>query len=104
MEVLKKSVHAYRKYHYRHSNSFPFLSGDLFASNADISVFAHANPSTNPSKKVVSDAKIIFCKSNRIEQFFADYRGSINATILLFGNSDEDFYYHRLPIERKAEA
>jgi hypothetical protein len=92
MELLDKSFRAYRKILYKHSNSFPFLSGDLFASKADISVFAHPNSSANPSKRVVSNAEVIYCRSDRLADFFSDYAGSINARVLLFGNSAEDFY------------
>jgi len=89
---LDRPVRAGRKILYKHRTSYPFLSGDLFASEADVSVFDDRKSLSNPSKKIVSNAKVIYCKSNRIEEFFSDYRGSINASILLFGNSAENFY------------
>ena len=37
------------------------------------------------------EAKVIFCPSNRIEEFLDVYGAKINPRILIFGNSDEEF-------------
>jgi hypothetical protein len=99
MHPLDRPLRAGRKILYKHRTSSPFLSGDLFASEADVSVFDDRNSPSNPSKKTVSNAKVIYCKSDRVEEFFSDYRGNINASILMFGNSAQNFYSfdHKLP-------
>ena len=79
-----------RAYFYRKNNS-PFLSGDVFADNADVQVYPPRYRTSNPTRREVSDARIIFCPSGMVSNFFQDYKGSINAKILVFGNGDEEF-------------
>jgi hypothetical protein len=44
-----------------------------------------------PTKKSLSHAKVIFCPSHFLEEFLDDYKGAINAKVLILGNSDRDF-------------
>jgi hypothetical protein len=75
----------------RNFNSRPFLSGDLFADNAD---YVH-----NPTKfrynrswfRELKAAQVIFCPSSDLENFLLEFRNSINARVIICGNSDHDF-------------
>jgi hypothetical protein len=87
-----------RIYYYRRNNA-PYLSGDVFADTADAQVFPPFLRSKWASKKSISEAQILFCPSSMAEQFFHDYKGSINAKVLLFGNGDEEFdsFNYKIP-------
>jgi hypothetical protein len=75
----------------RNFNSSPYLSGDLFADNAD---YVH-----NPTKfrynrswfRDLKDAQVIFCPSGDLEDFFLEFGSSIRAKVILAGNGDFDF-------------
>jgi hypothetical protein len=85
-------------------NSGPFLSGDLFASESDVNVYPPKLRGFQPGLNRVSTASVIFCPSHYLEQFLEDYSGSINAKVLVLGNSDRDFlnFDFRLPKTVKA--
>ena len=72
-------------------NSSPFISGDLFADNADVQVYGPRFRSLQPSRKSVSNAQVIFCPSHELERFLEEYGGAIHAHVLILGNSDRDF-------------
>jgi hypothetical protein len=76
---------------YLRSNSYPYLSGDLFADKSDVSVYNPFLRKSQPAIRDISEAKVIFCPSHEVERFFDDYHGDINAKILILGNSDRDF-------------
>lgn len=82
-----------RRCHLRHRNSSPFLSGDLFADNADVQVYGPKNRVKQPSLQMVSEARVIFCPSHYFERFLDEYSGAINARVLILGNSDRDFEF-----------
>lgn len=82
-----KRIYFYRK------NSSPFLSGDLFADAADVQVYSPRLRRLQPSKKLVSGAKVVFCPSHEYERLLDDYNGSLNARVLILGNSDRDFEF-----------
>ena len=82
--------YAKRFYYYRR-NSSPFLSGDLFADQADVQMYSPKYRSKPPSLKDVADARVIFCPSHFLERFLEEYSNSISAKVLLLGNSDRDF-------------
>lgn len=73
---------------YKNKTNYPYLSGDSFARACDISV----SDLQKVSSANLEDAYSIFCTSEKLEQFLEDYRNSINATVLVIGNSDRDFY------------
>jgi hypothetical protein len=73
---------------YKHRTSYPFLSGDAIAQACD--VIAYSEEEVSP--KEISQAKSIFCPSERLEEFLIDYKQFINAEILVLGNTDRDFY------------
>jgi hypothetical protein len=72
-------------------NSEPYLSGDLFADNADVSLYNPLFRKFQPSKKSISEAKVIFCPSDYLERFIDDYYSETTAKVLILGNSDRDF-------------
>jgi len=74
-----------------HTNREPFLSGDLFADNADVNVYPYIFRGFQASKKEVAGASVVFCRSDYLERFLYEYRGNINARVLILGNSDRDF-------------
>jgi len=72
-------------------NSFPFLSGDVFADYADVSLFEPRFRRNAPSLDDVSNAKIIFCPSHKYEEMLTRFGHVIRARVLILGNSDRDF-------------
>jgi hypothetical protein len=87
-----------RKIYLLKSNNSPYLSGDVFADNADVSVFENRLRRRNNMREI-ADANVIFCPSNKIDDFFEMYGKSLSAKVLIFGNSDEDFeiFEHKVP-------
>lgn len=91
-----KVLHTYAKRVIRwRRNSSPFLSGDLFSDNSDVSMYPPRYRGSQPSLKKISEARVIFCPSNRLNEFLEDYKSSINARVIICGNSD--FEFHDLP-------
>ncbi len=97
--MLKSTIHfvgekaflaqvKFRQQIYRNRTSYPFLSGDAFALACDVIAYSGAKDSTEE----ISQAKSIFCSSERLEEFLSDYTHFINAEILVLGNTDRDFY------------
>ncbi len=97
--MLKSTIHfvgekaflaqvKFRQQIYRNRTSYPFLSGDAFALACDVIAYSGAKDSTEE----ISQAKSIFCPSERVEEFLDDYNQFINAEILVLGNTDRDFY------------
>jgi hypothetical protein len=50
---------------------------------------------SQPTLKAISEARVIFCPSNRLNEFLEDYNSYINASVIICGNSD--FEFHQLP-------
>ncbi len=80
-----------RKIYYWQRNSIPYLSGDAFADNADYQAFPPAFKLNQNFKSGISEAKVIFCPSHFARQFVEENIRQINARVLIFGNSDEEF-------------
>jgi hypothetical protein len=72
-------------------NSSPYLSGDLFADNSDISVFPPHFRGKMPTVPEIRSARVIFCPSEKLEEFFQEYRKDIYAKVIICGNSDFEF-------------
>jgi hypothetical protein len=83
-------LYAKRAYNWKF-NSGQFLSGDVFADAADLSVYPPKFRGIQPNSRQVSESQVIFCPSHKAEEFFFEYKGKINAKVLIFGNSDRDF-------------
>ena len=90
------------------SNSSPYISGDLFSSLVDYApwnsrrqnmiealktLFLRGNKEFVPriNVKRLKKAKTIFIPSHELATFVAAYRDSINAKIIICGNSDFNF-------------
>jgi hypothetical protein len=73
------------------SNSSPYLSGDLFADNSDISFYPPFLRSSGFSLSEVKSAKVIFCPSHKVERLLQEYGEDLRAKVLILGNSDRDF-------------
>jgi hypothetical protein len=72
-------------------NSTPFLSGDAFADFSDFQFYPPKYRRVESGKISLASAKIVFCPSHRVEEFFEEFGSYINAKVLIFGNSDREF-------------
>jgi hypothetical protein len=59
---------------------------------SDVAIFSPMFRGMNPSSRTVSKSSVIFCCGDKAEDFLSDYGRSITAKVLIFGNSDRDFY------------
>ena len=76
-------------------NSTPFLSGDLFADQSDLSIFGPNFRVRNSFRKEISNATVIFCPSEKLQTLFDVFGEKIRAKVILCSNSD--FEFHKLP-------
>lgn len=91
-----KVAHTYSKRVIRwNRNTSPYLTGDLFADMSDVSMYPPRFRGKQPGLKEVSEAKVIFCPSHKLHDFFDEFNGHINARVIICGNSDHEF--HELP-------
>lgn len=77
---------------FRNLNSRPYLSGDLFADNAD---YVHMPSSFRYNRswyKDLKSAKVIFCPSENLQEFLQDFRRKISAQVIISGNGDHEFH------------
>ena len=72
-------------------NSKPYLSGDLFSDEADISYNSPKFRRFKPSLREIKNARVIFCPSSDVEEFFLKYEGFARPSVLICGNGDRDF-------------
>lgn len=90
-----KVLHIYCKRFFRwRRNSSPHISGDAFADFADF-VFNPPRWRNFNHWKSLSDAQVIFCKSDQLAEMFDQYHDQINAKVIITGNSDYEF--HQIP-------
>lgn len=75
----------------RNFNSKPFLSGDLFADNADYVHYPTKFRYNRSWFRDLKNAQVVFCPSSDLENFFMEFGDLINAKVILSGNSDFDF-------------
>lgn len=75
---------------YRHKTSEPFLSGDLFASKADLKVPGNFRNSTYFANRL-RDSQVIFCNGYQTTDFLELFGNSLSGKILIVGNSDKDW-------------
>jgi hypothetical protein len=76
-------------------NSSPYVSGDAFA---DLCDFVYNPPKWRNLNRtaLISDAKIIYCKSHELQEMLDRHASEINARVIVCGNSD--FEFHSLPL------
>ena len=72
-------------------NSKPYLSGDLFADESDVSIFGPRFRRFPPSIKSLKGAEVVFCPSSRLEEMFEVFSGILNPKVVICGNDDHDF-------------
>jgi hypothetical protein len=72
-------------------NSKPYLSGDLFADESDVSFFSPRFRRLKPSLREIREARVIFCPSSKLEMLLETYAGHLSPKILICGNDDRDF-------------
>lgn len=75
-------------------NSSPYISGDAFSDIADY-VFNPPKFRNFTGRKSISNAGVIFCKSDELNLLFEQYHDEINAKVIITGNSD--FEFHQIP-------
>jgi hypothetical protein len=88
------SVHLKQIMRWRNSSD-PYLSGDAFADLADVYVFPPKYRKRAPKLRAILKARIIFCPSDKLNEFLDEYAGLIHPKIIISGNSD--FEFHELP-------
>ena len=74
--------------------SSPYISGDAFSDLADY-VFNPPRWRKLRRKNSISNAQIIFCRSDELDLLFDRYHDEINAKVIIAGNSD--FEFHKIP-------
>lgn len=72
-------------------SSYPFLSVDAFADLADVWVYPPKYRKRTPSTAAIINARIIFCPSDKLDQFLHEYRGVIQPKVIISGNTDFEF-------------
>ncbi len=92
LDVVKLKL---KRAFYLRRNSADFISGDLFADNADFQAFPPKFRSLPNSKIRLCDARVIFCPSDRLQEFLIENMNIIHAKVIICGNSDYEF--HKVP-------
>jgi len=72
--------------------SWPFLTVDAFAKLADVYVYPPKYFGKEPSFETISNAGVIFCPSDKLENFLLTHKGKISPKVIISGNSDFEFY------------
>jgi hypothetical protein len=75
--------------------SWPYLSVDAFAKLADVEMYRSKYKGRAPSFKEIVAAKVVFCPSDRLEEFLSTYKGLIHPKVIISGNTD--FEFHKIP-------
>ena len=70
--------------------NYPYLSGDAFKALCDLVIDQDSLDIPGLEQKI-PDARIIFCRSNVVEELFHRFGNVIRARVLIAGNSDRDF-------------
>lgn len=71
-------------------NSYPFISGDAFA---DFSDFVYKAPNWRTlSKTPISEARVIFARSEDLQEMLDAHSHEIHASVIISGNSDYEFH------------
>lgn len=98
---IPKNIPIYlRRAYYWRTNSYPFLSGDVFADLADLSFYNPKYRGSQPSLRLASEAEVVFCPSHKLEDFLEDYGRVLRAKVLILGNSDRDFHDFEFKLPR----
>ena len=96
-------IYLSRAANWRRNNS-PFLSGDSFGALSDYVAYPPRFRNVTQSYRDLKEARVIFCPSDKLEQFFADFQSSITAKIIIAGNSDHEFHHQPTNIPKSIKA
>ena len=87
-----KVVQTYTKRAVRwRKNSSPYLSGDLFSDMSDVSMYPPRFRGKQPDLAAIRSAKVIFCPSDKLQDFLKEFHSDISAHVIICGNSDHEF-------------
>lgn len=72
-------------------DSSPYISIDAIAKFADVNLYPPKFRQRQPSFKAIQKASVIFCPSNKLDEFLSKYSGLISPKVIISGNSDHEF-------------
>jgi hypothetical protein len=85
-------LHTYAKRGMRwRRNSSPYLSGDLFSDESDVSLYPPRFRGKQTKLKDIREARVLFCPSDKLQEFFDEFHKYIAARVIICGNSDYEF-------------
>ncbi len=85
------------------SNSYPYLSGDSFASIADLEIDSKFFREPKILIQKISSSRVVFCPSHLLEDLISLTEEVARVKILIVGNGDKNFYSHSHLIKQFAE-
>lgn len=100
-EVSK--IYLSRAVNWRRNNS-PLLSGDSFGSLCDYVAYPPCFRNVTQNYRDLKEARVIFCPSDKLEQFFYEFSGIIQAKVVIAGNSDYEFHDRPINIPKSVKA
>ncbi len=77
---------------HRNRTSEPFLSGDLFASKADL-IVSRGFKTDRKLASLINSSRVIFCKGDQAQEFLELFGENLIDKILIIGNSDKDWLF-----------
>lgn len=102
MAITRKIRGRIYKKVYANRTSEPFISGDQFRINSDFT-FTGSDNVRNSTMRNLVEAKVIFCKGDKAKEFMAEYSNVSSASVIIVGNSDEEFDEPFLKIPRSVK-
>lgn len=72
--------------------SWPYLTVDAFARLAEVYISPPRFFVKPPTDHEIRNAKVIFCPSDKLEEFLSTHKNSINPNVIISGNSDYEFH------------
>ncbi len=83
-------------------NSYPFISGDAFADLAD---FVYEPPRWRNFNSVpLENARVIFTRSENLQELLSEHGHKIQASVIVTGNSDHEFHAPPLDVPLSVKA
>jgi hypothetical protein len=83
-------------------NSYPYISGDAFADLAD---YVHEPPRWRSfNKGPLESARVIFVRSENLQELLSEHGHNIQASVIVTGNSDHEFHSSLLNVPPSVKA
>jgi len=101
--ILRRVSKLPKRIYYLNRNSIPFISGDAFADTSDFQAYPPRYRSVHNQFSSIASAQVLFCPAHMIEQLIEDCGDSINARVLILGNSDREFNDFEFKIPRSVK-